>query len=341
MDRMDAPTKAPPASRVMSMYMQYWMASAVLAAVNLGVADAVGSVAQDVGEIARAIDVDEHCLFRLMRALASAGVFREETPRHFTSTPMSAALRRDSPSGIATTIRALGLKSTREAMLGYETAIKTGRSAFDIVHGRQTPFDVIADRPDETAIFHEGMTADNRLVAAILRRYDFGDLGTLVDVGGGTGAFLAAILQEHPAQRGVLFDLPGVGQAALLAERGLSSRCEIQNGDMRTYVPAGGDGYILRRILHGWPDAECVALLRRIRQAGSSGVRVLIIENVMPEGNDPAPSKMFDLFLLLGGSRSRVRTEAEMRCLLHESGFSCARLFHIVADQYLIEGRLA
>jgi hypothetical protein len=253
---------------------------------------------------------------------------------------MSVALRRDSPSRTAATIRAFGLRSTREATLEYETAIKTGRSAFEIVHGHPTPFDVMAERPEEAAIFNEGMSSDSRLLAAVLRRYDFGRIRTLVDVGGGCGAFLAGILRKNPTQRGVLFDLPGVADAALLAEHGLSSRCEIQSGDMRSHVPPGGDGYILKNILHGWPDADCIALLRRIRDCAAAGARVLIIENVMPGGNDPAPSKIFDLFLLLGGTRSRVRTEQEMRHVLNQSGLTCASIVPIVGDLCLVEGRL-
>ena len=325
------------------LFTNYWLASAILAAANLGLADAVDEAPRDVEAIARAIGAHPDCVYRLLRDLAGTGIFKETAPRHFVNTPLSAALRRDAADHVGATIRALGLKSTREAMVRYEEAIVTGRSAFELAHGPGcvTPFDVLASRPDEAALYREGMAAESRLAPAALQRYDFGGIRTLVDVGGGTGTFLARILQQHPAQRGVLFDSSEVVSTKALEECGVAARCVVIPGDMRTEVPAGGDGYLLKNILHGWPDEECVALLRRIRQSAAAGARVLIIENVMPAANDPAPCKVFDLFLLLGGTHSRVRSEAEMRRLLDQAGFTCSAVVNLVANQCLIEGTAA
>lgn len=323
------------------LYMSYWGASAILAAANLGIADALDREPRDVGELARALGLDEECLFRLLRGLAAIGVFREQSPRRFAHTPLSEALRSDAPGDVRATIRMFGLRSTRQAMAEYEHAIRTGGSTFELVHGDPDPFAVLAARPDEAAVYHEAMSLDRGAAEGILGAVDFGAIATLVDVGGGRGTLLARILSEYPAQRGVLFDVPEVvaGARATLDAAGVTTRCEVRGGDLRREVPAGGDGYILKNILHGWPDEDCAALLARIRDAAAAGARLFIIENVMPEGNAPSFAKTFDLFLLLGGRRSKVRTQREFEALLAASGFALVAVTPYYGPQAVVEAR--
>jgi C-methyltransferase len=324
---------------IMHLYMQVWIAWAVLAAANLGVADAVEDRPRSIEEIAQAVGAHSGCLLRLLRGLAAVGVFREEGDRCFVHTPLSASLRSDAAGNARALIRMFGIKSTREAMVEYESAIRTGQSAFGLVHGSANPFDVIASRPDEAAVYHEGMSLDGEVTQAILERFEFSGMRTIVDVGGGKGTLLARILQRNAQQRGILFDLPEVLSTTVLEEHDVAERCEVRAGDMRAGVPSGGDGYILKNILHGWCDDDAVALLRRIRASGAPGTRVCIIENVMPEGPRFGPCRIFDLFLLLGGAASRVRSEKEFQHLLERSGFQMLRVQPVIENQCVVEAR--
>jgi hypothetical protein len=325
---------------LLELYMQYWVSSAILAAANLGVAEAVGEEPRDIEAIAAAVAADPACLLRLLRGLASVGVFRERPDRHFVHTPRSAALRREHPARECALIRMLGLKSTREAMAEYENAIRTGSSAYELAHGTSNPFEVLASRPDEAALYHEGMGADGEILALILERCDFAQLRKIVDVGGGRGTLLARILCRHPDAHAVLFDLPEVLERNVLGEYGVGARCELQSGDLRVDVPGGGDGYILKNILHGWSDEECVELLRLIRGKAAPGARLFIIENVMGTQSSLDLAKVFDLFLLLGGRRTKVRSEREFRDLLSGTGFECTQVRQILQSHCAIEGRV-
>jgi hypothetical protein len=326
---------------ILEMYLQYWVASAVLAAANLGVADAIDDQPSNIDSIAKAVDADPACLLRLLRALASVGVFREQREKHFVHTPRSAALRKDHAAHEGALIRMLGLKSTREAMAELENAIRTGRSAYELAHGTANPFEVFASRPEEALVYHEGMSVDGELLSLILERCDFSGLRRIVDVGGGRGTLLARILRRHADARAILFDLPDVVERNVLCEYGVADRCEVRSGDLRTDVPAGGDGYILKNILHGWSDEECVALLQRIRNRAAPGARLFVIENVMGTQSQLDLAKIFDLFLLLGGRETKVRSEREFRDLMAAAGFEATRVRQILQSQCVVEGRLA
>lgn len=325
---------------ILHIYMQYFISCAILAAANLRVADAIDDEPTEIDAIAKAVGADTSCLLRLLRTLASIGIFREHGDRHFVHTARSAVLCSDHPAKEAAIVRMLGVKSMREAMVEYESAIKTGRSAYEIVHG-VNPFDVIHSRPAEAAIYHEGMSVDGELISRILERCDFADIETIVDLGGGRGTLLARLLLLYPEKRGILLDLPEVVADSVLARYGVSERCEVRSGDLQADVPADGDAYILKNILHGRPDDDCVALLRLIGKRAGAKARVLVIENVMSDGGRLDFAKVFDLFLLLGGNRTRVRSEQEFRSLLDQSALEFCGITPLLQSQCLIEARLA
>lgn len=325
---------------ILEIYLQYWISCAILAAANLGIADVIDDQPQSIEAIAQALSADPGCLLRLLRALASVGVFREQGDRQFVHTPRSSALRRAHPANESALIRMFGIKSVREAMAEYESAIRTGRPAFEFVHGVPNPFDLLASRPEELAAYHEGMSLDGELLSQILEQCDFRSLRRMVDVGGGRGRLLARILSRYRDMRGVLFDLPGVVAGHVLAEYGVLERCEVQSGDLRAAVPAAADGYLLKNILHGLPDEECLALLQRIRACAAPRARIFVIENVMASRNQLDFARLFDLFLLLGGGRTRVRSEPEFRELFARSGFECTQVRLILQRQCVVEGRL-
>ena len=325
---------------ILNLYLQYWVSSAILAAANLGVADAVGDEPRDIEAIADAIGADPHCLLRLLRGLAAVGVFREQEKRRFVHTPRSAALRSEHSANERALIRMFGIKSTRQAMAEYENAIRTGRSGYEIAHGAASPFDIVAARPDEAAIYHDGMSVDSELISKILGQCDFTGVHTIVDVGGGRGTLLARLLAAYPDKRGILFDLPEVVANTVLADYGVSERCEVRAGDLRVDVPAAGDCYVLKNIMHARPDDDCVALLDLIRKNGTSKAKVLIIENVMDDGSRLDFAKIFDLFLLLGGNQTRVRSEEEFRNIIVRSGLTFVAVQPIAQNQCVIAARL-
>lgn len=321
--------------------MQYWVAAGILAAANLGVADALDDTPNPVDETARRVGADASALQRLLRNLAGVGIFREGPKGYFINTPLSAALREDAPGNSRALIRTFGLKSFRQAMPEYESAIRSGGSAFEAAHGQGAGiFECLAARTEEADIYNRGMEIASDFAAPIAETYDFSGMDPLVDVGGGYGGFLSQVLKRNPTQRGILFDLPEVVAQAgrRLKEKDVDSRCATIAGDLRQDVPAGGAGYILKNIIHGYGDPDAIALLRRIRERGLPGMRVYIIENVMPEGNAPAPCKIFDLFLLLGGNGSRVRSEFEFRSLLHEAGFAFRSFVGFPGNLGVVEG---
>ena len=332
---------APATGELLELFMQYFTASAVLAAAELGIADAIGDKPSSVEDVAKATHTDADSVGRLLRGLAGAGVFRETESGHYEHTARSLALRTGSAGGARELIRMFGLKSTREAMVEYEHAIRTGGSPFERVHHVANPFELLASRPDEASAYHAGMAMDAHHVPWVVRKLDLAAIDTLVDVGGGRGVLLAHALARHPRLRGVLFDMPEVVAFAHegLAALGVADRCEVRGGDLRREVPVG-DAYVLKNILHGWPDDECIDLLRRIRAAMSARGRVFIVENVMPPGNDPQPCKPFDLFLLLGGTRSRVRTAAQFQRLIEASGFVPGPIRPIFANQCVLEAHV-
>jgi C-methyltransferase len=329
-----------PAAVVTGFYMQYWQSLAILAAAHLGVADAVGSMPRHVDDLAGALKANPRTLLRLMRALCSRGIFREVGERSFAHSNLSEALKTGAPGGARDVIRAFGLKSTRAACTAYEDAIASGASAMDLVLGPGGAFEHRAHDPNEAHAYDAGMTAAAvSLVEPILRAFDFSRFDTLVDVGGGQGTLLASILARNPDQRGVLFDTATViaGAGPILERHGVRDRCTVRSGDFRADLPANGDGYILKNVLHGYSDTECVDLLRRIRSRARAGAHVIIIELVMPAGTPSPVHATFDLFLLLGGMHSRVRSEPEFRELLAQADFTDVRVVPTAAPACVVD----
>jgi hypothetical protein len=207
----------------------------------------------------------------------------------------------------------------------YET-VKTGNPGFDRVHG-ESFFDYLGQHPNDAAIFNAAMTNGSRLdVPAMLNAYDFSGFAKIVDVGGGHGALLRAILERYPTVKGVLCDLPSVvAEANEIKRSGAAARCELVDADMFESVPAGGDAYILKRIIHDWGDTEATRILQNCRRAMTTTGKLLVADNVLKPPNQPDPAKLMDLnmLVLLTG---RERTEEEFRELYDSAGFRLTRI---------------
>jgi hypothetical protein len=221
-------------------------------------------------------------------------------------------------------------------------SLRTGRPAFEHLYG-QPLFEYLAEHPEQARTFDAAMTGvHGPETRAMLDAYDFAGVGTLVDVGGGNGSTLCAVLLDYPAMRGILFDRPDVVERARadLQAAGLAGRCATVGGSFFASVPPGGDAYLLRHIIHDWDDEQALTILRNCRRAMKPGARLLVVESVIPPVNEPSFGKLLDLTMLImpGG---RERTEAEYRQLYSAAGFRLSRIVPTERDVSVLEGELA
>jgi hypothetical protein len=220
-------------------------------------------------------------------------------------------------------------------------SVKTGESAVPVTVGTG-PFEYFAKNPELSAIFNDAMTGFSAtVIPAVLEAYDFSGITTLVDVAGGHGGALTAVLQKYPALKGILFDLDHViaGARPRIASLGLADRCSTVSGDFFKAVPAGGDAYIMKHIIHDWDDDKATVILENIRKVLPKDGRVILIESVIPPGNEPGLGKIIDLEMLVmpGG---RERTEDEFRRLFDRAGYRLTRIIQTKSPLSVVEARL-
>jgi hypothetical protein len=292
---------------------------------RLGIADLLADGARTSDELAAETDCDADALYRVLRALAGVGVLLEKEGRAFELTPLGSYLRSDSPEPVAGWAAHVGRPYFFQAWANLLHSVKTGETGFDAVHGMGA-WEYRGSHPADGAAFDRAMTDHSRrAIAGVVEAHDFSGYGTVVDVGGGQGALLAAVLARNPGQRGVLFDMPQVldGAGAVLEEAGVADRCRLEEGSFFDSVPEGGDAYLMKSILHDWDDERAREILSVCRRAVSDHSRLLVIERDLgPANEDPLP-KLSDLNMLvvLGG---RERTAEEYGELFAATGFELA-----------------
>jgi ubiquinone/menaquinone biosynthesis C-methylase UbiE len=308
-------------------------------AARLNLADRLADEPQAAAALARTVGADESALRRVLRALVGVGILIE-TDGAFALTALGRLLRRNVPGslhGLAVLYGDDWLWRPYGQMLHSAT---TGQSAFAHVHGM--PFYEYLDQNSRAASqFQDAMAAYSRLEgSAIAEVYEFAASSTVVDVGGGDGSLLAALLSAHPSLRGVLFDQPAVVARAeqVFAAAGVASRAAWVEGDFFSTALPDGDVYVLKSVLHNWDDEAAESLLRSCRRPIRAHARLLIAERVVPIGNAPSEAKLFDInMLVIAGGRER--TEAEYRDLLEKAGFELSRVIATKAPLSLIEAR--
>jgi hypothetical protein len=327
-----------PAEALTRLVNGYQVSQAIHVAAVLGVADHLAGGPRASDELAAATGSHPRALYRLLRALAAVGVFREEPGRRFALTPLGACLRSDAPAPVGPLAEFAASPPQWQAWGALLHSVRTGENAFRHVHG----VDVWAYRaahPAAGEVFDRAMTGLTRTVAAAVRAaHDFSRYGTVVDVGGGQGELLAALLAAHPALRGVLFDQPHVvaGAPAALGAAGVAARCRVVGGDFFAAVPAGGDAYVLKQILHDWEDAEATAILRSCRRAIGPAGRLLVIERGIAAPNEGAPGKLTDLLMLVSAG-GQERTEEEYAALFAAGGFRLVGVTPTAAGMSILE----
>ena len=302
-----------------------WVSQMIHVAAELGIADALAAGEQVVEPLAQHLNAHPDSLFRLLRGLASLGIFRETSPRTFALTPLAELLRSDHPQSLRQFARMLG----SEHYLSWNQllhSVRTGESAFQREFGMGV-FAWYDQHPERAAVFNAAMGDFSRSeVAAFLEAYpSFHEFRHLVDVGGCRGQLLMAVLQAHPHLRGTVFDQPAVVQELPVPPE-LSGRLAVQAGDFFSAVPQGADAYLMKHILHDWHDDACLQILRHIHAAMAPGARLLILEPVIPPGNEPFPGKLLDLNMLVMTDGGRERTASEYEHLLQRGGFRLQRI---------------
>ncbi len=331
------PETLPPPAILLQMMTGYQRAQAVYIAAKLGVADLLADGPRPVEELAAATQSHTSSLYRLLRALASIGVFTETNSRTFALTPMAELLRTGTPDSM----RSLAITYNEEQYQAWGNmihSIRTGEPAFAHRFG-MGPFPYFMQNPEADRIFNEAMIGYTHQVAnAVAATYDFAGFGTVADVGGGYGTLLVAILQNTPTARGILFDVPHVLDAAqgFLRTTGVADRCTRVAGDFFTAVPAGADAYVLSQILHDWEDEQCLTILKHTRQVTPANGKLLVVELVIPPGNEPSFGKWLDLHMLAipGG---RERTAAEYSTLFRDAGFELTNIVPTPAGPSVVE----
>ena len=329
----------PPQLAVLQMATGYWVSQSIYVAAKLGIADLLKDSPKSCDELATATGTNAPSLYRVLRALASLGVFAETQPNHFTLTPLAACLQSDTPNSVRACVIMQGEEYYR-VWGEFMHSVQTGGSSFEHIYGMNI-FDYYAQNPESAKIFDESMTNLSVLEsAAIAASYDFSSIQTLVDVAGGEGLLIASILKSNPTLKGVLFDRPYVVERAkpFLEAEGVLERCQLAAGNFFESVPEGGDAYILKYIIHDWDDERAIAILKQCHKVMPDNGKVLVAEQVIPPGNQPFMGKFFDLHMLAVNSGGRERTEAEYRALFEKAGFKLTRIVPTQEEMSIIEG---
>jgi O-methyltransferase domain/Dimerisation domain len=329
----------PAHAALFQMLIGKWLSSAISAAARLGIADRLESGPKTAKQLASELNVHERSLYRLLRALASVGVFHEGEGELFNQTPLSDPLRSNAKPCLRNLAMMLIDDWHNKAWAELAWTIETGRPAPEKVFGMSL-FEYLSKYPEEAANFNNGMTDLSKGDGpAVVASYDFSRFEHIVDVGGGVGAMLAAILESAPKLRGTLLDMPYVIERARKAPLLASSaaRCEFAGGSFFEAVPKGADAYIMKHIIHDWDDEHATIILANCRKAMLPDGKLLVVDRVVGPASQPDQAKLFDLEMMVtpGGLE---RSEPEWRRLFAAAGFRLERIIPMPAPQSILEG---
>lgn len=332
-------TKASPSQRLSQLITGISRGQAIFAAAELGIADLIAGGETSLMGLATATDTHPPALRRFLRFLISIGLF-DEAEGKYDLTDLGQLLRSDVAGSKRPLARMLGRFAPAWAEILH--SIKTPETGFTKAYGKPL-FQHLRDKPEDGAIFDSVMEVMFwSETTAMLAAIDLKEIGSIADIGGGNGSLLIEVLNQYPNLRGILFDLPHVVDRARsnMAKIGLAERCSILGGDFFKAVPGGADAYLLRHVIHNWDDPEAVVILNNCRQGLPPQGRVLVVEMIVPEGNDPSLAKDFDLsMLVLAGGMER--TEGEYRKLFEKAGLELTGITPTAEEISVIEGRAA
>jgi len=320
---------------------QFWIAKAIGVACELNIADIIDSDHKSINEIADKCDADPDSLYRLMRALASDGIFKETDKKTFINTPQSNALK-DGKGSMKYMIEHQMGKTNLEMLPELTNSIKTGKSAAYKLFGTDI-FVHLKNHPDKNELYNKAMTNTSDIFSEVfVAYYDFSGIKKLIDIGGGEGYLISRILTDYPDMLGVVFDQPHVVKTAsnIFEKFGVKNRAEAIAGSIFEKIPSGGDGYIMKNILHIFDDETCIRILRNIKSSMPANGKLLIAETVISEDNKPEFGKLFDLQMLIGTEGGKERTRKEFEDILNEAGFKLNRIIDTVSPFSIVEGTI-
>jgi C-methyltransferase len=331
--------KLVPAPLAMSeLIMGHMVSQTIAVAAELRLADALADGPLPLDALARRVGANPAALARLLRALIGRGIFRELRNGRYALTPLADTLRSDARLSVAGLARYYGSRQHRELWSLLVDAVRTGQSVAPSLWGTDA-YSYLAENPGLASRFNDAMTAISEVIAAsAVGVYDFGRFPVIVDVGGGHGRLLAAILAATPSSRGVLYDLPDVvtGAPVVLDRAGVSSRVRVEGGSFFDSVPTGGDAYVLQRVIHNWGDEAAETILRNIAAAAPDQATLLLVEMVVPQHHREFAGNWVDLDMLVL-TEGHERTAAQHRELLRRSGFHLTRIVQTVWPVCIIE----
>ena len=334
----------PPIPPAMQMMQTIWpgamAAQAIYAGARFGIADLLKDGPKTIEEIARATRTHGPSLHRLLRALTSLRIFEESTPGVFRNTELSDTLRRDIPGSMSAWALFLGAPFNWKLWGNLEESVRSGEPAAERVYGKSFWMH-LAENAADAEVFNGAMSAGSQMSAtAIVSAYDFSSFRKIVDVGGGHGMLLHGILSATPNLRGVLYDLPEVvANAAVLRTGEVASRAEIIGGSFFETVPSGADAYVLQGIIHDWSDNDALKILRACRKAISPDGKLLVSTSLLKSSNETDRANFMDIYMMLYGGCER--TEAQLRTLLDDAGFSLKRVIPTSIRSFILESEPA
>jgi hypothetical protein len=329
------PNGAPPEAVLTQMLLGSLASQALYVAAKIGIADLLVDGPKRVDELAKATETDAPSLYRVLRALASMGVFKEEDNQVFALTPTADPLRSDVPNSLRDVTIFWGEDWHWEVWGKTLYSVKTGKPAWAQIHGEEV-FDYFAKNQQAARIFDRAMSSFSSMATrAVVEAYDFSGIEKLVDIAGGHGRLLNGVLEANPSMRGVLFDLPHVIESARQTTT-VSDRCEYTTGDFFASVPAGGDAYMMKHIIHDWDDERAITILKNIKDAMNPGGRVLVVESVIADGNNQDFGKLLDIEMLVSPG-GKERTAAEYEDLFRRAGLRLTRIVPTKSPYSVIE----
>jgi hypothetical protein len=320
--------------------MQYiigkWISKPIYVAAELCIADMLTDGPKSIEELARESNSHAPSLYRVLRALASVGIFSEIKDKHFELTPMAELLKSGALRPIALMFNSYWSDQAWEFFLD---SVKTGDTAFEKAHGLPVS-EWLEENPHAAEVFNEA----NAIKAAgshraIIDAYDFSGINKLTDVGGGFGVLMAEILAANPHLQGVVADLPSVIREArkVIQRQGLGNRCDVVECDFFKDVPSGSDAYLLSNILHDWSDEKCKIILKNCHRAMKTDSKLVVVEMIISPGNEPSIAKLLDLEMMVTTS-GRERTESEFKDLFTSSGLILSRIIPTKENIFLLDG---
>jgi hypothetical protein len=325
-----------PRQELFDLIFGYRTTQALYVAAKLGVADRLVQGPMTSAELAKEVGANPKALFRLMRHLAALGMFTQDKSRKFGLTPLGKLLCTDNPESMRYSAIFAGEENYR-ATGNLLHSVRTGETAFNHLYGKGH-FDYMAENADANSTFNKAMAQSLRRQGNPVESYDYSGKRLVVDVGGGRGDLISSVLVANPTMEGILFDLPqGSAEARpLLEAKGLEKRCLIKTGSFFDSIPAGGDVYVLSRILHDWPDNKAATILANCRRAIKEDGTLLIRDNVLSDNDLQGSSLDLTMLIMTGGEE---RTESEWRSLLGSAGFALKRIYKKEGQLDLIEAK--